>query len=73
MDEGIGSGKRMDIAVEDAKVTRQGVDDSDVSDKINEGANVTKIPLIPDSIKDDYSIMDVIPNSLAYSNSDISN
>lgn len=59
VDEGIGSGKRMDITAKDARVTRYGEDDSDVSDKINEGANVTEIPLILDFIKDDYSIMDL--------------
>lgn len=73
VNEGIGSGKRMDIATEDARVARHREDDSDMSDKINEGAHVTEIPLISNSIKDDYSIMDVIPNSLAHSNSNTNN
>ena len=42
-----------------------------MSDKINEGAVVTEIPLILDSIKEGHLIMEIIPNSLASSNSDI--
>ena len=68
VDEGIRSGKRMNTAVEGARVTWHREDDSDMSDKINEGAIVTKILLNPDSIKDDYPIMDVTLNSLAHLN-----
>ena len=42
-----------------------------MSDKINEGAAVTEIPLIPNTIKEGHSIMEKIPDSLAPSNSDI--
>ena len=43
----------MNTAAEGARVARHREDDSDMSDKINEGAIVTEIPLNPDSIKDD--------------------
>ena len=68
VDEGIRSGKMMNTAVEGARVTWHREDNSDMSDKINEGAIVTKILLNPDSIKDDYPIMDVTLNSLAHLN-----
>ena len=44
-----------------------------MSDKINEGAVVTEIPLISDSIKEGHLIMEIIPNSLAPSNLDLNN
>ena len=71
VEEDIGSGKRREDTMEDAMVAQHGEDDSDVSDKINEGAAVTEIPLIPDTIKEGHSIMEKIPDSLAPSNSDI--
>ena len=71
VEEDIESGKRREDTVEDAMVAQHGEDDSDVSDKINEGAAVTEIPLIPNTIKEGHSIMEKIPDSLAPSNSDI--
>ena len=68
VDEGIGSGKRRNTVAEGARVARHGEDDSDVSDKINKVANVTESPLNPDSIKDDYPIMDVTINNLTHLN-----
>lgn len=56
-----------------AEAARHGEEDSDVSDQINEGITLTKIPLIPDSIKEDHLIMEIIPNSMAPSNSDTIN
>lgn len=66
-------GKRKDSAVEDAMAARHGEANSDVSDQINEGAAITEIPLIPDSIKEGHLIMEIIPNSLAPSNSNTNN
>ena len=71
VEEDIGSGKRKDSMAEDAMAARHGEVDSDVSDKINEGTAVMEIPLILDSIKEGHLIMEIIPNSLASSNSDI--
>ena len=66
-------GRRKENTAEDAMATRHGGADSDVSENINEGAAVTEIPLIPDSIKEGHLSMDIIPNSLAPLNSDINN
>nr|POF21152.1 hypothetical protein CFP56_06953 [Quercus suber] len=60
--------KRNTMAVKE-KGARQGEEDDDVAETINDGVTGTESPTNPDPINDGYTIMDVTLNSLARLNS----
>ena len=68
MVEGNESGERRNMTAEDVRVAWHGEEDIDVSDKIKEGVVVMESPMNPNSINDDYPIMDITSNSLAHLN-----
>ena len=68
MDEGSGSGERRNMAAEEVRVAWHGEEDSVVFEKINEGVIVMEIPMNPNSINDEYPIMDVTSNGLTHLN-----
>ena len=61
--------QRKDSTEDEAKANRYGEATSDVSDQTTAAITVTKIPPFQYIIKDTHSIMEVTPNSLAFSNS----
>nr|POF18790.1 hypothetical protein CFP56_46564 [Quercus suber] len=68
-DEGSGSKEKRNTAAGKEKGAREGEEDGDVAESINEGAFGTESPTNPNPINDGYTIMDVTLNSLARLNS----
>ncbi|KAK7824280.1 hypothetical protein CFP56_034613 [Quercus suber] len=68
-DEGSDSVEKRNTVVVEEKGARQGEEDDDVAETINDGVTGTESPTKPDPINDGYTIMDVTLNSLACFNS----